>query len=108
MERSNTLTFPANGQRQRLQDRIPLDEITADARQAKPGRAVLALIGGTLFYAGFISRKLFLVAFMSGAWLFSAVKMGWRTAGGEPLRQPDVGQVMEENRRLRAELARVT
>jgi hypothetical protein len=108
MARSDTITFPANGQRKRLQDRVPLDAIAADAAQASPGRAIQGLIGYVLFTMGWTARKIFVVAFRSGAWCFSAVKMGWRTAAGEALAAPDVRAVMEENRRLRAELARVT
>jgi hypothetical protein len=99
--------FPAaNGTR--LQDRVPIDAITADARQARPGRAMLGLIGYLLFGVGWVVAKTFAVAFLSSAWCFSAVKMGWRTARGEPLSQPDLEEVLAENQRLRAELARVS
>lgn len=99
-----TLTIPRPV---RLQDRVPLDEITADARQAKPGRAALGLIGGLLFMIGWCSREVFGVLFLSGAWTFSAVKLGWRAAGGETLTKPDPQAVLEENRRLRLEIERL-
>lgn len=111
MVRSDTLSLPSvNGQpqRKRLQDKVPIDEITADAKQARPGRALLGLIGGLLFIIGWVIAKIFYVLFLSGAWCFSGVKMGWRTARHEPLNQPDPRAVMEENARLRAELARVS
>jgi hypothetical protein len=96
----------ANGHR--LQDRVPLDAITADARQARPGRAAQALIGWVFFTAAYVIAKALGTLFLSGAWCFSAAKMGWRTARGEPLNQPDLEQVLAENQRLRRELERVT
>lgn len=99
-----TLTIPRPV---RIQDRVPIDAITADARQADPGRAVLGLIGGLLFIVGWVIRKIFGVLFLSGAWTFSAVKLGWRAAGGEELNKPDLQQILDENRRLRLELERL-
>lgn len=107
MVSGDTVTL-APGQPRRLQDRIPIDVITADARQARPGRAILGLIGALLYGAGFIAAKLARAGFLSGAWCFSAVKIGWRSARGEPLSQPDVQQLLDENTRLRNELARVS
>jgi hypothetical protein len=94
--------------RKRLQDRVPIDAITADARKARPGRTLLGLIGGLLFLAGFITARAFGVLWLSGAWCFSAVKVGWRQARGEDLAAPSLEAVMAENARLRAELARVS
>jgi hypothetical protein len=103
-----TLDFPAVSEhRRRLQDRVPLDTITADARQARPGRAVLGLIGGVIFGLFWVLGKTFGVLFLSGAWCASAAKMGWREAQGRPLSTPSVEAVLEENARLRAELSRM-
>jgi hypothetical protein len=101
-----TATAPAPAKR--LQDRVPIDEITADARKAEPGRAVLWLIGGFLYATGFVIAKTFAVLWLSAAWCFSAAKMGWRQARGEPLNQPSLDDVMRENAMLRAELQRVS
>lgn len=92
----------------RLQDRVPLDAIMADARKARPGRAIQGLLGFILFNTAYVAAKAAGVLFLSGAWCFSAMKMGWRTARGEPLDQPDLEEVLLENRRLRLELERVT
>lgn len=114
MVSSDTVTLLAPGgpnppgASRRLQDRVPIDAITADARQARPGRAILGLIGFVLFAAGWTAAKAFRVLFLSGAWCFSAVKIGWRSARGEMLNQPSLEQLMAENQQLRHELARVS
>jgi hypothetical protein len=94
--------------RTRLQDRVPIDAITTDARQARPGRALLALIGGLIFSVFWLAGKAFGALFLSGAWCASAAKMGWRQARGIPLSQPSLEDVLAENARLRAELSRVS
>lgn len=99
-----TMTIPRP---RRLQDRVPLDAITADARRAKPGRAAQGVIGGFLFMAGFVIRKTFGTLFLAGAWCFSAAKLGWRAAGGEELLKVDQQEVLAENRRLRLEIERL-
>lgn len=110
---ANTVAFPAprgpqNKTGKRLQDRVPLDAITADARQASPGKAILAVIGFVFIAIGWTCAKTLAVTFGSGAWCASAMKMGWRTARGEPLDQPNVEEVLAENHRLRLELERVS
>jgi hypothetical protein len=102
---SDTVTEPP---RRRLQDWVPVDAITSDARQAKPGRALLALVGGLIFGVFWLAGKAFGVLFLSGAWCVSAAKMGWRQARGIPLSQPSLEQVLAENAQLRAELSRVS
>lgn len=103
-----TASGTATLDRKRLQDRVPIDAITADARKARPGRVLLGLIGGLLFLAGYVIAKVFGVLWLSLAWCFSAVKIGWRQARGEALNQPSLEEVMRENARLRAELSRVS
>jgi hypothetical protein len=101
------LMQPEAPHRARLQDRVPLDDITAEARKASPGRAIAAVIGGFLFAIGWLLAKSFRVVWFSGAWMFSAAKIGWRQAQGLPLSQPSVDQLMAENQRLRAEISRI-
>lgn len=88
-------------ERKRLQDRVPIDVITADARQADPGRAAQAVLGGLIFGIAWLVAKVFVVAFRSLAWCASAAKMGWRSARGEELVQPGLDEVLEENAVLR-------
>lgn len=103
------LDYPADVQpRKPLHQRVPVDEITAQAREVRPGRVVAGLIGGLLFVIGWVLAKSWRVAFFAGAWCAVAVRTGWRQAQGKPLSQPSLEKVLAENARLRAELARVT
>ena len=103
---SVTQMAPPNGHR-RLQDRVPLDDIMADARQARPGRALQGLIGGLIFGIVFVIAQVCRVIFFSGAWCASAAKMGWRQANHQPLNVPSIEQLLAENQNLRAELSRL-
>jgi hypothetical protein len=60
--------------------RIPLDEISARAHQARPGRAVLTLVAGLLFGIGWLAYKAFAVAWLAIAWGGCAVTVGWQEA----------------------------
>ena len=53
-------------------ERVPLDAISAEARKARPGRALAALIGGLLFNIEWSTAKVFQVLIYAGAWSFSA------------------------------------
>lgn len=104
----STIEFPQIGEgRKRMQDRVPIDLITADAKQARPGRAALGLIGGIIFGLFWALSKVCAVLFLSGAWCASAAKMGWRQAQGKPMNVPSIEQLMRENQQLRAELSRI-
>jgi hypothetical protein len=104
----STIEFPQLGEgRKRMQDRVPIDLITADARQARPGRALLGLIGGVIFGVFWCLSKTCMVLFLAGAWCGSAAKMGWRQAQGKPLNVPSIEALLEENQRLRGELSRI-
>ena len=62
--------------------RVPVDEISARARAARPGRTLLALLGAVLIGAGFVTAKTFTVLFRSWVWSFEAFKEGWAQANG--------------------------
>lgn len=85
-----------------------VEQITAEARQARPGKELLALIGGLIYAFFWLLGKSFTVAFMGFAWCRIAAKQGWRDSRGLPTNMPSLEQVMEENHRLRQELARVS
>ena len=68
-------------------DRVPVERISERARQARPGRALLALVGGLLVGLGFVTAKLFAVLFTGGVWCWAAVAEGWAQANGPTKRQ---------------------
>jgi hypothetical protein len=62
-------------------DRVPVDEITARARQVNLGRVLLGLIAGFFWLAGWAAGRLSLAVI----WCVLAVKVGWeagRSRGG--------------------------
>jgi hypothetical protein len=88
-------------------DPATLNLITTQAREVRPGHALLTLLGTLLFAVGWVIAKSFGVAWLSGAWCYTAVRMGWRQARGEPLAQPDINQVLAENAQLREAVRRL-
>lgn len=87
-----------------LLDRIPVDEITARAREAKPGRVALTVLAALLFGAGWVAAKSLAVAWLGVSWCFTAARLGWRDARGN---QPSRASLREENARLRQQIARL-
>lgn len=87
-----------------LLDRVPVDEITARAREVKFGRTVKRLLIGVLFWSGWLLSKAFGVAWLGVAFCWSAVDMGWRDARGN---KPSRAALREENDRLRQQLKRL-
>jgi len=65
-----------------LAERLPLDEITAQARQVRFWRSVLTLILALLFGAGWLVAKAFGVTWLAGCWCFVAARQGWRAGRG--------------------------
>jgi uncharacterized membrane protein YedE/YeeE len=61
-------------------DRIPVDDITVRARQARPGRVILTIIAGVLFGLGWVAYKACAAAWLAVAWCGSAVIEGWQEA----------------------------
>lgn len=59
-------------------DRVPVDEITAQAREIHFWRTVLMVIAGVLFGIGWLTAKTFAVLWLAAAWSATAVKVGWR------------------------------
>ena len=88
-------------------DRIPLDEITERARQARPGHAFATVVAGVLFGLGWLIAKLFGVMWFALAWLYMAADEGWRAARGSGRPAPDLTALQAEVERLRRENARL-
>jgi hypothetical protein len=90
-----------------LLERVPVERITQRAREARPGRAALAVIGGLLAGSAWMIAKIFTVAWLALAWCGAAVLVGWQEGRGAPPPGPDINQVLAENARLRADLIRL-
>jgi hypothetical protein len=59
-------------------DRVPIDQITAEAQQVNVGRTLLKLIGGLFYLIGWVAAKLI----VGVVWCCVAVKTGYVEAGG--------------------------
>ena len=92
--------------RKPLHERVPVEAITADARQARPGRTLLALFGAVIIGIAWLTCKIFGVLFLSAAWCASSWKYGWRMANGTSNR-PSYEQLWAEVQRLTTEVERL-
>jgi len=66
---------------------VPVDRITAEAREVRFGRTVLTLVAGILFAIGWTAGKAVLMLAVVGkvlwfalAWCGAALRLGWRQA----------------------------
>jgi hypothetical protein len=85
-------------------DRVPVDEITEQARAVRPGRTVLTVIAACLFGVGWVTARVFAVLWLSVMWSGVAVREGWRASHG-PSRKAQIAALTaaleEQNARLR-------
>lgn len=56
---------------------VPVERITAEARQIRFGRTVLTVLAALLFSMGWCVAKLFSGLWLVLAWTATAVKVGW-------------------------------
>lgn len=66
-------------------NRVPLDRISAEAREVHFGRLMLTIVAGILFGIGWLAAKSVALVWRAVAWVAVAVKIGWmeaRTTGG--------------------------
>ena len=61
---------------------MPLDRIGHRARQAHPGRIILAVVASVLFGLGWLACKTCAVIWLAAAWCGSAVIEGWQHGRG--------------------------
>lgn len=87
-------------------ERIPVDEITEQAQEAKPGRVLLTVAAGVLFGVGWITARIFAVLFLAASWSFVAIREGWRASHG-PSRASRLETVTAERDRWREEARRL-
>jgi hypothetical protein len=59
-------------------DRVPVERITAEARQIELGRTVLTLLAGLFYVVGWLAAKLVNVVWFAFAGSWAAVKVGWK------------------------------
>lgn len=59
-------------------ERVPLERISAEARQIEFRRVLLLVIGGLLFGVGWVAAKTFTVVWAGLVWSAMAVKVGWQ------------------------------
>ena len=67
-----------------LTDRIPVDQITEQAKQVRFWRSVATVIAACLFGLGWVAFKFFAVLWFACAWSGVAVREGWREARNAP------------------------
>jgi hypothetical protein len=61
-------------------DRVPVDKITAEAREVHFGRAVLTVVAALLYGIGWVTAKVVGGVWFALAWAWTAVKVGWTEA----------------------------
>ena len=95
-------------------DRVPVDEITARARQIRLGHILLTVTGALIIAAGWCLGKILLLAWFLlwgwVKWVLAAFMVGWDTAAKSTKLQsrPSRDVLEAENARLRQEIARLT
>lgn len=58
-------------------ERVPVDRITAEARDVDLGRALLTVVAAVLFAVGWLAGKVVGGLIAAVAWSLAAVKVGW-------------------------------
>ena len=84
-----------------LTERISLDDITAQAREVRTGRAILTAIAAVFFAIGWLAGRV--VPWL--LWCCFAVRKGYRSAHG-PSRKMRIESLEAENAELRVQLSR--
>lgn len=58
--------------------RVPVDRITAQAREVRFWRTVLTALAGVLFGLGWLAARGFAAVWLAVSWAVVAVRVGWR------------------------------
>jgi hypothetical protein len=61
-------------------ERVPVDRITAEAKDIQFWRTVLTVLAGLLYGLGWVTAKTFTVLWRAVVWVGVAVKVGWQDA----------------------------
>lgn len=62
---------------QHVLDRVPVERITAEAREVQFARTLLTLIAGFFYAIGWLAGKVLGTLFLAVVWSWTAVKVGW-------------------------------
>lgn len=63
---------------------VDIARINAEARQIHFGRMVLTVLAAILYAIGWITRKVFVVLWLTLTWSWAAIRIGWRDAAPKP------------------------
>jgi len=69
-----------------LLDRVPVDRITAEAKEVHFRRTALTLIAGLFWLLGWSASKAVAAVWFALAWSWTAVRLGWSDARATPSR----------------------
>lgn len=58
--------------------RVPVEQITREAREVHFWRTVLTVIAGLLFGLGWLAAKTFALLWLAATWTVVAVRVGWQ------------------------------
>jgi len=61
-------------------ERVPVEEITEQARKVRFWRTVLTGVAALLFGLGWLAAKGCALVWLGAAWSVTAVRLGWREA----------------------------
>ena len=61
-----------------LLERVPVQDITEQAREARPGPAIANVLAVVLVGIGWLAARLLSGLWLAAAWVFVAVRQGWR------------------------------
>lgn len=65
-------------------ERVPVERITAEAREIRIGQTLLTLLAGLFYVIGWTVAKVVNVVWFAAAWSFTAVKVGWNEGRAAP------------------------
>jgi len=63
-----------------LRERVPVEEITAQAREVRFGPTVLLWIAAVFYAVGWFSGKTLGVVWLALVWSWTAARVGWQEA----------------------------
>lgn len=61
-------------------EKVPVEQITREAREVHFTRTALTVLAGLLWLIGFCVAKAFGLVWFAGAWIVTAVRLGWSDA----------------------------